>query len=87
MASSARERHSDPYTEKHKIRKVTKMFGIPKTPEALAAAIATIPGTSDIRVEGDCVHYLYTPPYTLSWINLDPGLRLDERPEKGSIRA
>ena len=45
---------------------------IPNTPAEIAAGrLATIPGTSDIRVEGDCVHYLFSPPYPPSWINLD----------------
>ncbi len=48
------------------------MFGIPKTLEELAELIATIPNTSDIRIEGDCVHYLYNPPPIPQWIHLGP---------------
>ena len=46
------------------------------------------PGTKvkDIRVEGNCVYASISPPIPPTWINLDPGLRLDEQPT-GSIRA
>jgi hypothetical protein len=54
------------------------MDGIPHTPKEAAMYIATIPGISDTRVEGDCVYYTYTPPYPLTRIRQD--LRLRERP-------